>query len=204
MGSRSRRASCRSGIGCNRTIIIANQDKNNYECPGKPLDFLAVFYLKKTDFRTVCNYFFPHIVSPGLPSRRSACWAIPTYAGFGATLPLIGQPTPRSEPRAGAPGRPFTTPSPPCALIPGSGPIRSAGRLPPRPSTRRLGGLRPMRGVFQMPRGLNARFRAREAAFKERFSARKPSENRRFFHGETAWKFSGFSRPFAIIVVRLH
>ena len=132
MGSRSRRASCRSGIGCNRTIIIANQDKNNYECPGKPLDFLAVFYLKKTDFRTVCNYFFPHIVSPGLPSRRSACWAIPTYAGFGATLPLIGRPTPRSEPRAGAPGRPFTTPSPPCALIPGSGPIRSAGRIPSR------------------------------------------------------------------------
>ncbi len=117
MGSRSRRASCRSGIGCNRTIIIANQDKNNYECPGKPLDFLAVFYLKKTDFRTVCNYFFPHIVSPGLPSRRSACWAIPTYAGFGAALPLTGRPTPRSEP---------------CALIPWSGPIRSAGRIPSR------------------------------------------------------------------------
>ena len=76
-------------------------------------------------------FFSPHCISwPA--SGRSACWAIPTYAGFDATLPLIGQPTPRSEPRAGAPGRPFTTPSPPCALIPGSGPIRSAGRIPSR------------------------------------------------------------------------
>ena len=33
-----------------------------------------------------------------------------------------------------------------------------------------------MRGVFQMPRGLNARFRARDAAFKEHFSARKPTK----------------------------
>ena len=86
--------------------------------------------------RKAHNYAVRIFISPHCifwpASGRSACRAIPTYAGFGAALPLIGRPTPRSEPRAGAPGRPFTTPSPPCALIPGSGPIRSAGRIPSR------------------------------------------------------------------------
>ena len=168
-------------------------EKNNYEWPGKSPDFPALLCSGK---RPIIGPFAIIFISPHCifwpASGRSACWAIPTYAGFGAALPLIGRPTPRSEPRAGAPGRPFTTPSPPCALgvgrfvrlaesrlesagarhgAPGA---RRARRLLPRPSTRRPGGLRPMRGVFQMPRGLNARFRAREAAFKERFSARKP------------------------------
>ena len=139
-------------------------------------------------------------------SGRSTCWAIPTYAGFGAALPLTGRPTPRSEP---------------CALIPGSGPIRSAGRIPSRkrrPTPWRPGrsssspspaatlnptarGASAHAGRVSNAEGIKCPLQGARCRFYRAFFGPKTPENRRFFQGETAWKFSGFSRPFAIIFV---
>ena len=173
-------------------------DKNNYEWPGKSPDFLAVFYLEKADFRTVCNYFyFPTlyllaclraVYLLGYSDIRRVWRCAPAHRlAYAAERAMrvhpwewadpFGWPNPVSKAQAHAMA--------PRALV-------ELARLLPRPSTRRLGGPRPMRGVFQMPRGLNARFRERDAAFKERFLSPKTLLKPAIFPGQNSLEIQRF------------